>query len=128
PGLDAIRRAEDRRLFVSTMRQAGLPLPRSGFARSPDQALEVAGALGFPVIVRPSFVLGGGGSGMAGSVEELTILATDGLAASPIGEVLVEESVAGWKEFELEVMRDGADNAVVVCSIENVDPMGVHTG
>jgi carbamoyl-phosphate synthase large subunit len=127
-GLDAIRRAEDRRLFVRTMQEAGLPLPRSDFAHSVAQAMAVAEVLGYPVIVRPSFVLGGGGSGLAGTPEELALAAAEGLAASPIGEVLVEESVAGWKEFELEVMRDAADNAVVVCSIENVDPMGVHTG
>jgi carbamoyl-phosphate synthase large subunit len=126
--LQAIRRAEDRRLFVQAMRGAGLPLPRSGFAHSVAEASAVAQTLGLPVIVRPSFVLGGGGSGLATSAEEFARLAREGLAASPIGEVLVEESVAGWKEFELEVMRDGADNAVVICSIENVDPMGVHTG
>jgi carbamoyl-phosphate synthase large subunit len=126
--LEAIRRAEDRRLFVHAMRDAGLPLPRSGFAQSVDDALAVAAAIGYPVMVRPSFVLGGGGSGLADSAEDLAGLAADGLATSPIGEVLIEESVAGWKEFELEVMRDGADNAVVVCSIENVDPMGIHTG
>jgi carbamoyl-phosphate synthase large subunit len=126
--VEAIRRAEDRRLFVETMRDAGLPLPRSAFAHSVEDAMAGANGLGLPVIVRPSFVLGGGGSGLAASPEELVRLARDGLAASPIGEVLIEESVAGWKEFELEVMRDRADNAVVVCSIENVDPMGVHTG
>ena len=127
-GVEAIRRAEDRRLFVHTMADAGLPLPRSGFAHSLAEALEIANDLGYPVMVRPSFVLGGGGSGLARSPDELQRVAADGLAASPISEVLVEESVAGWKEFELEVMRDGADNAVVICSIENVDPMGVHTG
>ncbi|MGH2555271.1 MAG: carbamoyl-phosphate synthase large subunit [Actinomycetota bacterium] len=127
-GLEAIRRAEDRRLFVRTMHDAGLPLPRSGFAHSVDGALAEAERIGLPVIVRPSFVLGGGGSGLATSREELVRRAAEGLAASPIAEILVEESVAGWKEFELEVMRDGADSAVVVCSIENVDPMGVHTG
>src|SRR6266498_49484 len=126
--LQAIRRAEDRRLFVDAMQQAGLPLPRSGLAHSVDEASAAALAIGFPVIVRPSFVLGGGGSGLAVSAEDLVRLAAGGLAASPIGEVLVEESVEGWKEFELEVMRDRADNAVVVCSIENIDPMGVHTG
>jgi carbamoyl-phosphate synthase large subunit len=125
---EAIRRAEDRRLFVRTMHEAGLPLPRSGFAYSAEEALEVAGPLGYPVMVRPSFVLGGGGSGLARDPEDLLVVAGQGVAASPIGEVLVEESVEGWKEFELEVMRDVADNAVVVCSIENVDPMGVHTG
>jgi carbamoyl-phosphate synthase large subunit len=127
-GLDAIRRAEDRLLFVRTMQAAGLPLPRSGVAHSPTEALAVAEDIGYPVMVRPSFVLGGGGTGLASTREDLERTAADGLAASPITEVLVEESVEGWKEFELEVMRDGADNAVIVCSIENVDPMGVHTG
>jgi carbamoyl-phosphate synthase large subunit len=126
--LEAIRRAEDRRRFVATMREAGLPLPRSGFAQSVDQALGVADALGFPVMIRPSFVLGGGGTGLARDPDDLRAVAARGIAASPMGEVLVEESVEGWKEFELEVMRDRADNAVVVCSVENVDPMGVHTG
>jgi len=127
-GLDAIRRAEDRREFAETMRRAGLPLPRSGFAHSLDEALAVAAEIGYPVMVRPSFVLGGGGTGLASDGDELRAVAGRGLAESPVTEVLVEESVAGWKEFELEVMRDGADNAVVICSIENVDPMGVHTG
>ena len=127
-GLDAIRRAEDRRMFVATMRDAGLPLPESGFAHSAHEALDVARRIGYPVIVRPSFVLGGGGSGLAATPDELREVAGQGVAASPIGEVLVEESLAGWKEFELEVMRDASDNAVVICSIENVDPMGVHTG
>jgi carbamoyl-phosphate synthase large subunit len=126
--VEAIRRAEDRRLFVRTMREAGLPLPRSGFAHSVQEALEVAEDLGSPVMIRPSFVLGGGGTGLARDGRGLREVAARGLAASPIGEVLVEESVEGWKEFELEVMRDRADNAVVVCSVENVDPMGVHTG
>ncbi|MGH2678727.1 MAG: carbamoyl-phosphate synthase large subunit, partial [Actinomycetota bacterium] len=126
--LEAIRRAEDRRLFVRTMLEAGLPLPRSGFARSVAEAVEVAASIGYPVMVRPSFVLGGGGTGLAPRTDELVEVAARGIAASPMGEVLVEESVEGWKEFELEVMRDRADNAVVVCSVENVDPMGVHTG
>jgi len=126
--LEAIRRAEDRRLFVRTMAEAGLDLPRSGFAHSAEEALDVADRLGYPAIVRPSFVLGGGGSGLARDPEALRHIAEEGIGASPIGEVLVEESVEGWKEFELEVMRDVADNAVVVCSVENVDPMGVHTG
>jgi carbamoyl-phosphate synthase large subunit len=127
-GLDAIRRAEDRQKFAATMIEAGLPLPRSGFAHSQDEALAVAHEVGYPVMVRPSFVLGGGGTGLASDPGELRVVAGRGLAESPITEVLVEESVAGWKEFELEVMRDGADNAVVICSIENLDPMGVHTG
>src|SRR5437763_4341824 len=127
-GLDAIHRAEDRRLFRETMEKAGLPLPRSGFAYSMDEARKVAAEIGYPIIVRPSFILGGGGTGIAANGEEFEAVAARGLAASPITEILIEESIAGWKEFELEVMRDGADNAVVICSIENVDPMGVHTG
>jgi carbamoyl-phosphate synthase large subunit len=126
--VETIRRAEDRRRFGEAMREAGLPLPRSGSARSSGEALTAAGDLGYPVMVRPSFVLGGGGTGLAREPDELAAAATRGIAASPIGEVLVEESVEGWKEFELEVMRDRADNAVVVCGVENVDPMGVHTG
>jgi carbamoyl-phosphate synthase large subunit len=126
--LEAIRRAEDRRLFVRTMTDAGLPLPRSGLAHSAEEAIGVAEGLGYPVMVRPSFVLGGGGTGLARDPEELRRIVAEGISESPIGEVLVEESVEGWKEFELEVMRDAADNAVVVCSVENVDPMGVHTG
>ena len=126
--LEAIKRAEDRRLFVRTMQEAGLPLPRSGFAHSVEEALGVAAELGFPVMVRPSFVLGGGGTGLARDEEHLKRLAAEGISSSPIEEILVEESVEGWKEYELEVMRDRADNAVIVCSVENVDPMGVHTG
>ena len=127
-GLDAIHRAEDRSLFKETMSRAGLETPRAGAARSLDRALELGDELGYPLIVRPSFTLGGGGSGFARNRAELERVATRSLATSPVTEILVEESVAGWKEFELEVMRDGADNAVVICSIENVDPMGVHTG
>ena len=126
--LEAIRRAEDRRLFVRTMLDAGLALPRSGFAHSVEEALAVVEDVGYPVMVRPSFVLGGGGTGLARDREELARIVADGVATSPIDEVLVEESVEGWKEYELEVMRDRADNAVIVCSVENVDPMGVHTG
>jgi len=126
--LEAIHRAEDRSGFHRSMVRAGLPVPRSGTARTVDEAMRVAGSIGYPVIVRPSFMLGGGGSGFATDPASLAELAARSLAASPSTEVLVEESLAGWKEFELEVMRDGADNAVVICSIENVDPMGVHTG
>src|SRR5438270_5750769 len=93
-----------------------------------DEARKVAAEIGYPIMVRPSFILGGGGTGIAANGEEFEAVAARGLAASPITEILIEESIAGWKEFELEVMRDGADNAVVICSIENVDPMGVHTG
>ncbi|HKE54909.1 MAG TPA: carbamoyl-phosphate synthase large subunit [Actinomycetota bacterium] len=127
-GLEAIHRAEDRSGFRRTMREAGLDTPRAGIARSVERALELGTELGYPLIVRPSFTLGGGGSGFAGDPDELRALATRSLAISPVTEILVEESVAGWKEFELEVMRDASDNAVVICSIENVDPMGVHTG
>src|SRR5262245_52747509 len=127
-GLEAIHRAEDRSGFKRTMAEAGLETPRAGIATSVDRALELGEEIGYPLIVRPSFTLGGGGSGFARDPDELRALATRSLAISPVTEILVEESVAGWKEFELEVMRDAADNAVVICSIENVDPMGVHTG
>ncbi|MFN2641040.1 MAG: carbamoyl-phosphate synthase large subunit [Actinomycetota bacterium] len=126
--LDAIAKGEDRRLFAQTMRETGIALPRSGWAYSVDEALAHATALGYPVIVRPSFLLGGAGSGIAFDAEDLVRIAGDGIARSRIGEVLIEESVLGWKEYELEVMRDTADNVVIICSIENVDPMGVHTG
>jgi carbamoyl-phosphate synthase large subunit len=126
--LDAIHAAEDRSRFQASMVAAGLEVPRADTATTVERALEIADGIGYPVIVRPSFMLGGGGSGFAYDRRELTVLAARSLAASPATEILVEESVKGWKEFELEVMRDGADNAVIVCSIENVDPMGVHTG
>jgi carbamoyl-phosphate synthase large subunit len=126
--LEAIHKAEDRSGFQRAMVEGGLDVPRSGIARSVEEAVSLGSALGFPVIVRPSFTLGGGGSGFADDRAELADVAARSLAASPVNEVLIEESIAGWKEFELEVMRDGADNAVIVCSIENLDPMGVHTG
>ena len=125
---EAIRTAEDRELFKAAMVEIGLEVPSSGFAHTVAEALHVASEVGYPIIVRPSFILGGKGTGMAADADDLTRLAGEGLAASPIGEILVERSIAGWKEYELEVMRDAADNCVVVCSIENVDPMGVHTG
>src|SRR4051812_23183354 len=126
--LEAIRRAEDRSGFRRTMEDAGLPVPRSGTAMNAENAVELGASIGFPVIVRPSFVLGGGGTGFASNRDELAALARTSLALSPVGEILIEQSLRGWKEFELEVMRDGADNAVIVCSIENLDPMGIHTG
>jgi carbamoyl-phosphate synthase large subunit len=126
--LEAIHTAEDRSGFQRAMRGSGLDVPRSGIATTLDQALELGDTIGYPLIVRASFTLGGGGSGFAHDRAGLEHVAARGLASSPVGEILLEESIAGWKEFELEVMRDGADDAVIVCSIENVDPMGVHTG
>ena len=125
---ESIRRAEDRRLFKETMTEAGLDLPRSRFAYSVDEALAAAEELGYPVVIRPSYVLGGGGSGVVSTPEDLATIVAEGIRLSSIGEVLVEEAISGWKEFELELMRDRNDNVVVVCSIENLDPMGIHTG
>src|SRR5438067_6172462 len=125
---EAIRTAEDRELFKMAMTEIGLAVPASGFAYTLDDAVQVGEEVGFPVIVRPSFILGGGGTGIASNADELRDIAAAGLAASPITEILIERSIAGWKEYELEVMRDRVDNCVVVCSIENLDPMGVHTG
>src|SRR5436309_2932701 len=126
--VDAIRRAEDRDLFKATMASIGLDLPRSGYARSPEEAEAIRRDLGLPLIIRPSRTLGGTGGSFATTDEEFRTNVAWGLEASPVHEILVEESIAGWKEFELEVMRDGRDNVVIVCSIENFDPMGVHTG
>jgi carbamoyl-phosphate synthase large subunit len=125
---DAIETAEDRERFKLAMVEIGLAVPPSGTARTLDEAVAVVDQIGLPVIVRPAFILGGRGTGIAATADDLRRVAADGLAASPIGEILLERSIAGWKEFELEVMRDRADNCVVICSIENVDPMGVHTG
>ncbi len=127
-GIEALRLGEDRLLFKQAMQEVGLRVPRSGYAGSLDEARAIAGEIGFPVIVRPSFTLGGEGGGVAYNREELEEVAAGALQASPAHRVLVEESVLGWKEFELEVMRDTADNAIVVCSVENFDAMGVHTG
>jgi carbamoyl-phosphate synthase large subunit len=124
----AIRLAEDREAFAEAMRRIGLRVPHGGFARSVEDARRIVESTGYPAIVRPSFTLGGTGGGIAYNREELEDVVRAALDASPIREVLIDRSVIGWKEFELEVMRDGADNVVVVCSIENVDPMGVHTG
>ncbi|HEY6629477.1 MAG TPA: carbamoyl phosphate synthase large subunit, partial [Acidimicrobiia bacterium] len=126
--VESIERAEDRGKFKETMESVGLESPRSGYARSMAEAIKIAGEIGYPVMVRPSFILGGGGTGIAQDAEEFIEVARFGLATSPVGEILVEESLLGWKEFELEVMRDRNDNSVIVCSIENLDPMGVHTG
>src|SRR5438067_4489489 len=126
--IQAIKVAEDRQLFKDAMREIGLDVPQSGVARSLSEAIDLARTLGFPLVIRPSFTLGGVGGGIAYNVEEYRDLAERGIELSPVHEILVEESVIGWKEFELEVMRDVADNFVVICSIENIDPMGVHTG
>jgi carbamoyl-phosphate synthase large subunit len=126
--IDAIKKAEDRLLFKDAMRKIGLDLPQSQLVNSADKGLEFANKIGYPVILRPSFTLGGTGGGIAYNREELVETLANGLVLSPVHEVLIEESVLGWKEFELEVMRDLADNAIIVCSIENFDPMGVHTG
>jgi carbamoyl-phosphate synthase large subunit len=125
---DAIRRAEDRDLFRATMERAGLRVPRSAAVKSMREADRALPDVGLPAIVRPGFTMGGAGGGIARTETEYRQVVAEGLAASPIGQVLVEESVIGWGEFELEVMRDANDNVVIVCSIENVDPMGVHTG
>ena len=125
---EAIATAEDRERFKEAMLEIGLDVPRSGIAHTLAEARAVADEVGLPVIIRPAYILGGRGTGIATTAAELDRLAAAGIAASPIGEILVEESIAGWKEFELEVMRDRADNCVIICSIENVDPMGVHTG
>jgi carbamoyl-phosphate synthase large subunit len=126
--VEAIRTAENRHEFKAAMEEIGLAVPRSGFAYTLEDAMTIAESVGFPLIVRPSFILGGGGTGMAANADELRKVAEHGLATSPVSEILLEQSVAGWKEYELEVMRDHADNVVVVCSIENLDAMGVHTG
>jgi carbamoyl-phosphate synthase large subunit len=126
--LEAINKAEDRLLFKRAMQKIGLPLPRSGHATTLEEALRIAEEVGLPAIIRPSFTLGGTGGGIARNAEEYEALCLAGLRASPTSTILIEESVLGWKEYELEVVRDSADNAIIVCSIENLDPMGIHTG
>jgi carbamoyl-phosphate synthase large subunit len=124
----AIATAEDRSLFKLAMQEIGLAVPSSGVAHTLEEAVVVAEQVGLPCVIRPAYILGGKGTGIAATPEELRRIATAGLEASPISEILIEKSIAGWKEYELEVMRDHADNCVIVCSIENLDPMGVHTG
>ena len=126
--VDAIKLGEDRLLFRDAMKEIGVETPASGLARSIDEATRIVKTTGFPAIIRPSFTMGGVGGGIAYNIEEFRELVERGLEMSPVHELLIEESVIGWKEFELEVMRDVADNFVVICSIENIDPMGVHTG
>jgi len=125
---EAIATAEDREKFKEAMIEIGLSVPPSGIAHDVDEALRVVERIGLPVIIRPAYILGGRGTGIAANIDEFGRLAAAGLDASPIREILIEKSIAGWKEYELEVMRDRADNCVIICSIENVDPMGVHTG
>src|SRR3954454_2712955 len=125
---EAIDKAEDREKFKNAMRRIGLACPRSSLAHSLEEALQVQAGIGFPVVIRPSFTLGGTGGGIAYNREEFVAICERGLDASPTHELLIEESVLGWKEFEMEVVRDRRDNCIIVCSIENLDPMGVHTG
>ena len=125
---EAISTAEDREKFKQAMIEIGLTVPASATAHTMDEARACVGELGLPVVIRPAYILGGKGTGIASTPEEFEMMAARGLEASPISEILIEKSIAGWKEFELEVMRDRADNCVIICSIENVDPMGVHTG
>jgi carbamoyl-phosphate synthase large subunit len=126
--LPAIKKAESRQLFRKAMEKIGLKVPKSGIARSLDDVREWGEKLKFPIIVRPAFTLGGTGGGVAYNKEDLERIAQQGLAASLTTEVMLEESLLGWKEYELEVVRDKKDNCVIICSIENLDPMGVHTG
>jgi carbamoyl-phosphate synthase large subunit len=125
---EAIATAEDRDKFKQAMIEIGLSVPRSGVAHNMEESLKVLEEIGLPVIIRPAYILGGRGTGIANTMEEFIKIVTDGLDASPIREILIETSIVGWKEYELEVMRDKADNCVIICSIENFDPMGVHTG
>jgi hypothetical protein len=125
---DVIRRAEEREAFKQTMLQIGLDVPRSFTVHNIEQAREAVQQIGLPIIIRASFTLGGTGGGIAYNIEEFEDKVRRGLALSPISEVLLEESILGWKEYEMEVMRDNADNVVIICAIENFDPMGVHTG
>ncbi|MEM9799783.1 MAG: carbamoyl phosphate synthase large subunit, partial [Planctomycetota bacterium] len=125
---DVIRKAEDRDLFRAAMTKAGLDSARSGIAHSLDDARRVLAQIGLPCVIRPAFTMGGAGGGIAYNVDEFEEIVARGLSLSMNSEVLVEESLLGWKEFEMEVMRDGSDNVVIICAIENLDPMGVHTG
>ena len=126
--LEAIKRGEDRLLFKQTMESIGIPVPKSAPAYSVEEAVKIAEDISYPVIIRPAFTLGGTGGGIAYNREDLIQIVSRGLTYSRIGQVLIEEAVIGWKEYELEVMRDSADNVVIICSIENMDPMGIHTG
>ena len=126
--LHAIKKAENRASFKQSMLNIGLDIPQSGIAHSVEEAMNIIDDIGYPAIIRPAFTLGGAGGGISYNVEEYREMVAHGISISPVNEVLIEESVIGWKEFELEVMRDRADNVVIICSIENLDPMGIHTG
>lgn len=126
--IESIHKAEDRELFLNAMKKIGMEMARGGFVHDFDEGMQMIDSVGFPAIIRPSFTMGGTGGGIAYNMEEFREMLRNGLVASPISRVLVEESIIGWKEYELEVMRDTKDNVVIICSIENVDPMGVHTG
>ncbi len=125
---EAIKKGEDRQAFKEAMIKIGMDLPISRYAYNMDEALQAAKEIGFPLIIRASYTLAGGGSGVAYNMDEYKEIVKGGLEASPISEILIEESLLGWKEYEMEVIRDRADNCIIVCSIENLDPMGVHTG
>src|SRR5262249_34434219 len=126
--LEAIKRAEDRELFRTLMQDLGEPVPASAIVHTPKEARAFARQIGFPLIIRPAYTLGGTGGGVSTGWDDLDERVAAGLAASPIGQILLERSLIGWKEIEYEVMRDGADNCITVCNMENFDPMGVHTG
>ena len=126
--IEAIQKAEDREKFKHSMDLVNIDTARGGFANSFINAMTIIEDIPFPVIIRPSFTLGGSGGSVAYNIEEFKDLVEKGLSSSPINEVLIEESLLGWKEYEMEVIRDSADNAIIICSIENIDPMGIHTG
>jgi len=126
--LDTIRRCEDRELFRDFLREVGEPEPRGEIASTMEEARSIGRSVGLPLVVRPAYTLGGSGGGFASTWEEFEAIVESGLSTSPISQILLERSLAGWKEIEYEVMRDGADNCITICNMENIDPMGVHTG
>ena len=126
--LEAIKQAEDRELFKEAMKRINQPVPESDIFSDVEQAVDFANRIGYPIIIRPAYTLGGTGGGIAHNEEEMYMIALRGIKLSPIHQILVERSVAGWKEVEYEVMRDRADNCIIVCNMENIDPVGVHTG
>ena len=126
--LETIRRAEDREFFRTFLHEIGEPEPENVTVNSMEEAREVAARMGLPLVIRPAYTLGGSGGGIANTGEEFEAIAQGGLSASPISQILIEGSLVGWKEIEFEVMRDGADNCITICNMENLDPMGVHTG